>query len=70
MALVLLAIGAVAKTTLITAVNPMFRDPAQQADEVRELTVLWLTGNGLTIVAVATAIVLLTSWRAPVADGR
>jgi hypothetical protein len=67
-ALALLAIGTTAKTLLITSVNPLFRDAGQDPERVRELTMLWLTGNGLTIVVVAAAITLLISWRAKAAD--
>lgn len=67
-ALGLLAVAATAKTLLITTVNPVFRDPAETADRVRELTVLWLAGNGLTILTTAAAVILLVSWRAGAAD--
>lgn len=67
-ALGLLAVAATSKTLLITTVNPVFRDPGETADRVRDLTALWLAGNGLTILTTAAAVILLLSWRAGDAD--
>ena len=38
------------------------------ADELRELAVVWAFGNGLAIVAVATALELLVAWRPRLLD--
>ncbi len=63
-----LAVAVAAKVVLITSVNPRFRDPGTGAEEVRGWAVTWAVGNGLAIVAVATALVLLLGWRARVLD--
>lgn len=67
-ALGFLAVAATAKTLLITMVNPSFRDASVAAERVRELSVIWLIGNGLTIVCTAAAIILLIRWRAGAVD--
>jgi len=59
------AVGAVAKILLITQVNPVFRDPSASRDVVHGQAVLWAFGNGVAIIAVAAALVLLTSSRLP-----
>lgn len=63
-----LAVGAAAKASLITMVNPSFRDPTVAAERVRDLTVIWLIGNGVTVLLTASAIVLLIRWRARAVD--
>lgn len=68
LALAALAVAVAAKVVLISSVNPRFRDPAESAGTLRELAVLWAGINGLAIAGVATALVLLLSWRARVAD--
>ena len=63
-----LAVAVVAKTILITTVNPRFRDPAGDLTALRDWAITWAVGNAVAIVAVATAITLLLSWRAKVVD--
>jgi hypothetical protein len=60
-----LVLAVVLKIGLITQVNPTFRDATVSAELVRERAVWWAFGNGLVVVAVAVAIVLLTAWRRP-----
>ena len=61
-------VAVMAKVVLITRVNPLFRDPTLDAASVRGWAVTWALGNGVAIVAVATALVLLLSWRARLLD--
>jgi hypothetical protein len=56
-------LAVVIKIGLITQLNPFFRDPGLAPDLVRRYAIGWEIGNGLAIAAVATALVLLTSWR-------
>lgn len=67
-ALAALVVAVAAKVALITTINPRFRDPAASLDLVRESAITWAFGNGLAILAVATALVLLLSWRARILD--
>lgn len=67
-ALSCLAVGVAAKTFLIVMVNPNFRDPGVDAERVRDLTAIWLVGNGLTVAMTAAAIVLIVRWRARAVD--
>jgi hypothetical protein len=60
-----IAIAAIAKVILITQVNPVFRDPAVTSEVVYNRAVWWAAGNGIAIIAVAAAVVLLTSCRRP-----
>jgi hypothetical protein len=66
-----IAIALIAKVILITQVNPVFRDPAVTSEVVYNRAVWWAFGNGIVIIAVAAAVILVTSWRRPptVSDG-
>ncbi|RCG31706.1 hypothetical protein DQ384_09180 [Sphaerisporangium album] len=64
-----IAVGVVTKMILITQVNPVFRDPALSPEFVHNRAVWWAFGNGIAIIAVATALVLLTSSRRPPTGG-
>lgn len=64
-ALVLLFVALAVKLVLITQVNPVFRDPAESAQTVREYALWWAGGNGVAVLTVAAALVLLTWWRRP-----
>ncbi len=63
-ALAVLAVAVGVKVVLITTVNPRFRDPEATVESVRSAAVTWAYGNGVAVVAVAAALVLLLSWRA------
>lgn len=63
-----LAVAVVAKAYLISQVNGEFRRTDISLDEIRSLAVIWGIANGIAIVAVAVALVLLTSWRSRVLD--
>ena len=63
-----LAVAVIAKAGLISQVNPQLRRTDLPADELRELAVVWAFGNGLAIVAVATALELLVAWRPRLLD--
>ena len=65
-ALAALAVAVAAKVVLITTVNPRFRDPDAAVELVRRSAVVWAVGNGVAVLAVAAALVLLLSWRAGV----
>ncbi len=67
-ALAALAVAVVAKVVLITTINPRFRDPSATVEFVRGSAVTWAFGNGIAVVAVAVALVLLLSWRARLLD--
>jgi hypothetical protein len=56
------------KVFLITRVNPTFRDPTVSSQVVHDQAVVWAFGNGIAVVAVAAAVVLLTVWRRPGVD--
>lgn len=58
-ALGLLAVSVAAKILLITKVNPVFRDPAVPREEVHSHAVLWAFGNGIVVITVAAAILLI-----------
>ncbi|MDX8147883.1 hypothetical protein SK854_37625 [Lentzea sp. BCCO 10_0061] len=58
-ALACLAVSVAMKILLITQVNPVFRDPAVSRDVVHDHAVLWAFGNGLVVLAVAAAILLI-----------
>jgi hypothetical protein len=58
-----LAVAMITKVALIAAVNPIFRDPTVSSGVVHDRAVLWAFGNGIAIVAVAAAVLLLTAWR-------
>ena len=57
-----------AKVFLITTINPRFRDPSMVIESVRESAITWAVVNGVAILAVATALALLLSWRGRVLD--
>jgi F0F1-type ATP synthase membrane subunit c/vacuolar-type H+-ATPase subunit K len=64
-AIAALVVAVLGKIGLITLVNPVFRDPAAAPEVVHDRAVLWAVGNGVVLVAVAIALVLLTAWRRP-----
>lgn len=64
----LLGVNLAAKAFLIANVNPHFRDPNALPDEIRRFAVIWGVGNGIAILTVAAAIVLLTYWRPRTVD--
>lgn len=63
-----LAVAVAAKAALISQVNPEFRREDIAAEEIQSLAVIWGVGNGIAVIAVAVALVLLTSWRAGLLD--
>jgi hypothetical protein len=67
-AVVAVGVAVAVKAALITRVNPLFRDPTVDAASLRGWAVTWAIGNGVAILAVATALVLLLSWRARLLD--
>ncbi len=67
-ALAALAVAVAVKVVLITTVNPRFRDPDATVESVRSAAVTWAYGNGVAVLAVAAALVLLLSWRARLLD--
>ncbi|MDX3660564.1 hypothetical protein PV646_24945 [Streptomyces sp. ID05-26A] len=58
-ALSCLAVSVAMKVLLITQVNPVFRDPAVSPDTVHEHAVLWAFGNGVVVLAVTAAILIV-----------
>lgn len=64
-ALGLLLAAVAMKVFLITQVNPVFRDPAVSSELVHDRAVLWAFVNGVVVLAVAAALLLLTAWRRP-----
>ncbi|WP_439659264.1 hypothetical protein ACSHWB_43935 [Lentzea sp. HUAS TT2] len=54
-----LAVSVVMKVLLITQVNPVFRDPAVSREVVHDNAVLWAFGNGVVVLTVAAAILLV-----------
>ena len=58
-ALGFLAVSVAMKILLITQVNPVFRDPLATRDDVHHHAVLWAFGNGVVVIAVAAAILLI-----------
>lgn len=63
-ALSFLGVAILAKAALITQVNPQFRRDDISLEHIQSLALVWGVGNGVAVLAVAVAIVLLTSWRA------
>lgn len=63
-----LAVAVAAKVVLITQVNPRFRDPVGDPGALHDWAVVWAVGNGVAILAVATALALLLTWRARLLD--
>ncbi|SMC58492.1 hypothetical protein [Lentzea albidocapillata] len=64
-----LAVSVAMKVLLITQVNPVFRDPSVSRDVVHDHAVLWAFGNGVVIIAVAAAILLIQRARRPDRSG-
>ncbi|RAS70811.1 hypothetical protein C8D87_1011112 [Lentzea atacamensis] len=54
-----LAVSVALKVLLITQVNPVFRDPAVSREVVHGHAVLWAFGNGVVVIAVGAAILLV-----------
>lgn len=67
-ALACLGVAVAAKAVLISQVNPQFRREDIAREQVRSLAVWWGLWNGLAIIAVASALVLLVSWRPRLLD--
>lgn len=67
-ALAALVVAVLAKAALISRVNPEFRREDIAVEEIQSLAVMWGVGNGIAVIAVAVALVLLTSWRAGLLD--
>ena len=63
-----LAVAVIAKAVLIAQVNPRLRRTDLPTDQLRETAVLWAFGNGLAIITVAVALVLLVAWRPRLLD--
>ncbi len=68
-ALASLAAAFAAKQYLIIEVNPQFRRDDVTTDHIRSLAIQWGIINGVAVITVALALVLLTSWRARLLDG-
>ncbi|GLZ35282.1 hypothetical protein Lesp02_74690 [Lentzea sp. NBRC 105346] len=64
-----LAVSVMAKILLITQVNPVFRDAAVTRAVVHDHAVLWAFGNGVVVVSVAVAILLIQRAR-PIGSAR
>jgi F0F1-type ATP synthase membrane subunit c/vacuolar-type H+-ATPase subunit K len=58
-ALASLGVSVALKILLITQVNPVFRDPAGTREVVHDHAVLWAFGNGVVVITVAVAILLI-----------
>lgn len=63
-----LLLAVAVKVYLIGWVNPTARDAALSATATRDSAILWSVPNGVAILAVATALILLVSWRRKVVD--
>jgi hypothetical protein len=63
-----LFVAVAAKVYLIGWVNPVARDATVAPSTVRADAIQWGVVNGIAILAVATALVLVTSWRIRAAD--
>jgi hypothetical protein len=61
-------VALVAKAVLIGAVNPRFRDPAADVGTLHDWAVTWAVGNGVAVLAVATGLALVLTWRAGLVD--
>jgi hypothetical protein len=68
-ALASLGVSVALKVLLITQVNPVFRDPAATRDVVHDHAVLWAFGNGIVLLTVAVAILLIQRARRDVTRG-
>jgi hypothetical protein len=60
-----IAFAVIAKVFLITQVNPVFRSLAVSSEVVHNRAAWWAFGNGIVIIAVAAAVVLLALCRRP-----
>lgn len=67
-ACVALLLALALKVYLIGWVNPIARDATVTATAARDGAILWAVPNGVAILAVATALVLLVSWRMTAVD--
>jgi len=63
-----LLLAVAVKVYLIGWVNPTARDATASAATTRDSAILWAVPNGVAILAVATALVLLVSWRTKAVD--
>jgi hypothetical protein len=63
-----LVVAVAVKVYLIGWLNPTARDRGVVAEEVRATAIRWAVLNGIAVLAVATALVLIVSWRGIVAD--
>jgi len=63
-----LLLAVAVKVYLVGWVNPTARDATVSATATRDSAILWAVPNGVAILAVATALVLLVSWRTKVVD--
>ena len=67
-ALAWLIVAVIAKAILIIQVNPDLRRSDLLPHQIRDLGIAWALGNGLAIVAVTSALVLLLTWRPRLLD--
>lgn len=67
-ALAFLVVAVAAKAVLISQINPQFRREDIALEHVSSLAVQWGVFNAVAIVAVAMALLLMTSWRPQVLD--
>lgn len=63
-----LVIAVAAKAYLIGWVNPVARDATVAPATIRAEAIEWAVVNGIAILAVVTALVLVTSWRSHAVD--
>ena len=63
-----LLLAVAVKVYLIGWVNPTARDATASAATTRDSAILWAVPNGVAILAVATALILLVSWRTKAVD--
>jgi hypothetical protein len=63
-----LLLAVAVKVYLIGWVNPTARDATASATATRDNAILWAVPNGVAILAVATALILLVSWRMKAVD--
>jgi hypothetical protein len=64
------AVATVAKVILISRINPLFRKPDADLPTLRRYGVIWLIANGISVVAVGTALVHMLRWRSRVLPRR
>jgi hypothetical protein len=63
-----LLLAVAVKVYLIGWVNPTARDATASATATRDSAILWAVPNGVAILTVATAVILLVSWRMKAVD--